>query len=95
MLRFVWNTLWDTLALLTAPGIRHFVVVPSDTVLLNPRPRAILITDATAGDTIELEDERGVRVIYVVGPNMRLDFSPIRVWAAGTSIKGGAIIAWA
>lgn len=91
----MWNKLWDTLALLTAPGIRHYVVTPSDTVFLNPRPRAILITDATAGDTLELEDELGVRVSYVVGPNMRLDFSPIRVWAAGTSVKIGAIIAWA
>lgn len=55
---------------------KHFVITPSDTVNLDPRPR--VIKALTAGD-VELVDEDDVSIIYAVEAGDELLFSAEKV----------------
>jgi hypothetical protein len=87
-----WQWLWNQFAMLTAPGIRHYVIVPDDNADLPIRPRAILLLDDNG--TVMLRDEYGVDVPYIIKDGTRLDFSPKRVLSTGTTVKAGSLIAW-
>lgn len=69
------------------PGRRHGLVVPSDTVDLDPRPRALRILTSGA---LVVTDGVGVDVTYTVTAGETFLFSPVRVKATGTT----ATAAW-
>lgn len=67
---------------LTGPGLRHFLITPSDTVDLDPRPR--LIYCAAAG-TIVIRDAAGNDLPYTLERGDRLEFRGVRVMATGAT----------
>lgn len=69
------------------PGRRHGLVTPSDTVDLDPRPRALRILTSGA---LVVTDGGGVDVTYTVTAGETFMFSPVRVKASGTT----ATAAW-
>jgi hypothetical protein len=70
------------------PGERHFAVVPSDTVEMAIRPRAIFC--ATAG-TAQVVDAAGTLIAYPMAAGDILPFRPLRINATGTT---GTYVGW-
>ncbi|PJN95840.1 hypothetical protein CNY89_06130 [Amaricoccus sp. HAR-UPW-R2A-40] len=66
----------------SGPAVRHFLITPSDSVDLDPRPR--LIYCAAAG-TIVVRDAAGTDLSYTLERGDRLEFRGVRVMAAGTT----------
>ncbi len=73
---------------LTSPGEVHYVVAPSDTSDLNPRPRALKCL--TAGD-VAIRDIAGTVVVYPVEAGEVLEFRAVRILASGTT---ATVVAW-
>ncbi len=73
---------------LTSPGETHYVVSPSDTADLDPRPRAL---KCIASGTVAVRDSVGTDVIYPVEAGDVLEFRAVRVLATGTS---AIVVAW-
>lgn len=73
---------------LTSPAVSHFLVVPSDTVDLQVRPRAMFVN--TAGTAV-LQINGGDAVSYDLPAGTILALRPTRVLATGTTAQ---LIAW-
>lgn len=75
-------------ASLTSPGEVHYLVAPSDTNDLDPRPRALKCL--AAGD-VAVRDIAGTDIIYPMEVGEVLEFRAIRVLATGTT---AVVAAW-
>ena len=75
-------------ASLTSPGEVHYIVVPSDTVDLSPRPRAL---NCIGAGTVTIRDATGNDVAYPVEVGEVLEFRAIRILATGTT---AVMVAW-
>ncbi|WP_306116430.1 MULTISPECIES: hypothetical protein [unclassified Roseovarius] len=75
-------------ASLTSPGETHYVVSPSDTADLDPRPRAL---KCIASGTVAVRDGAGTDVTYPVEVGDVLEFRAVRVLATGTT---AVVVAW-
>ena len=73
---------------LTSPAVAHYIIVPSDSMDLPVRPRAIYVN--TAGTAV-LEDNDGEAVTYNLAAGSVLSVRPTRVLAAGTTAQ---LVAW-
>ena len=73
---------------LTSPAVAHYAVVPSDTVDLPVRPRAIYVN---ASGVAALQDNDGEVVTYDVQAGAVLTLRPTRVLATGTTAQ---LVAW-
>lgn len=73
---------------LTAPGILHWIVTPSDTVDLDPIPRAIV---ALTSGTVAWRDKAGTVITYPVLAGQEYSFRAVRIMATGTT---AIIAAW-
>mgnify|MGYP001765871432 CR=1 FL=1 len=67
---------------LSDPGTRHFLIVPSDTVDIDPKPRALY---CRAAGTVVIRDEAGVDLPYTMNPGDQTIVRPVRVLATGTT----------
>ena len=75
-------------ASLTSPGEAHYLVSPSDTADLDPRPRAL---KCLAAGNVVVRDINGNDVTYPVEVGEVLEFRAIRVLATGTT---AVVAAW-
>ena len=75
-------------ASLTSPGEVHYVVVPSDSNDLDPRPRAL---KCIAAGNVAVRDLNGTDIIYPMEAGEVLEFRAIRVLASGTT---AVVVAW-
>ena len=75
-------------ASLTSPGEVHYLVSPSDTSDLNPRPRAL---KCIAAGTVAVRDTTGTDITYPVETGEVLEFRAVRVLATGTT---AVVVAW-
>lgn len=75
-------------ASLTSPGELHYVVTPSDSSDLDPRPRALKCL--TAGNVV-IRDAAGIDVTYPVEVGEVIEFRAVRVLATGTT---ATVVAW-
>jgi hypothetical protein len=73
---------------LTSPAVSHYTIVPSDTVDLPVRPRALYVN---ASGTAVLQDKDGETVSYEVMTGMVMSIRPGRVLATGTTAQ---LVAW-
>ena len=73
---------------LESPVKRHHAITPSDTVDLDPRPRALRVL--TAGN-LALLDELGVSITYPVVAGEIIPFRAVRVLATGTT---ATVVGW-
>ena len=67
---------------LESPAERHAAITPSDTLPVDPRPRALWCQ--TAGDLV-IEDRWGTQLSYAVQPGQVLPFRASKVLATGTT----------
>ena len=74
---------------LTSPATRHTAITPSDSVDLDPRPRALRIN---VGGNIAIRDREGTDITYAVIAGEILPFRGVRVLATGTTATG--IVGW-
>ena len=65
---------------LESPADRHQAIVPSDSVPIDPRPRAHYCL--TAGD-VAIEDRQGIVLTYAVQAGQVLPFRAAKVRASG------------
>lgn len=75
-------------ASLTSPGEAHYLVVPSDTQDLDPRPRALKCIGAGA---VAIRDAKGTDITYPVEAGEVLEFRAVRILASGTT---AVLVAW-
>lgn len=75
-------------ASLTSPGETHYVVSPSDTADLDPRPRAL---KCIASGNVAVRDAAGTDVSYPLEVGDVLEFRAVRVLATGTT---AVVVAW-
>ncbi len=75
-------------ASLTSPGEAHYVVSPSDSSDLDPRPRAL---KCIASGTVAVRDVAGTDVTYPVEAGEVLEFRAVRVLETGTT---AVVVAW-
>ncbi|MEO3415048.1 hypothetical protein AAFO92_10355 [Roseovarius sp. CAU 1744] len=75
-------------ASLISPGEAHYVVSPSDTTDLDPRPRAL---KCIASGTVVVRDRTGTDVTYPIEAGEVLEFRATRVLATGTT---AVVVAW-
>lgn len=75
-------------ASLTSPGELHYVVTPSDSADLDPRPRALKCL--TSGN-VAIRDVAGTDITYPVEAGEILEFRAVRVLASGTT---ATVAAW-
>jgi hypothetical protein len=74
---------------MAGPALRHYTVTPSDTVALDPRPRALYVN--SDGDlALELPGD-SAPIVYSVVAGQVLPIRPVRIHATGTT---ATIIAW-
>ena len=73
---------------LTSPGTRHYVITPSDTTDLDPKPRGIRVL--VSGD-VAIRDEKGVDITYPVTAGETMGFRAVRVLATGTT---ATVVGW-
>ena len=73
---------------LTSPGETHYVVSPSDTADLDPRPRAL---KCIASGNVAVRDGGGTDITYPVEVGDILEFRAVRVLATGTT---AVVVAW-
>lgn len=73
---------------LSSPGETHYVVSPSDTADLDPRPRAL---KCVASGNVAVRDVTGADVVYPVEAGDVLEFRAVRVLATGTT---AVVVAW-
>ncbi len=71
------------------PALRQYAVTPSDTTILDPRPRALYV-NADGDVAIELPGDASP-ITYSVTAGQILPLRPLRVHATGTT---AAVIAW-
>ncbi|MBP1806449.1 spike base protein, RCAP_Rcc01079 family [Rubellimicrobium aerolatum] len=67
---------------LGSPGDRHRPIMPSDSLPISPRPRALWCQ--MAGDVV-IEDIDGVQLTYAVQAGQVLPFRAVKVLATGTT----------
>ncbi len=67
---------------LESPGDRHAAVVPSDTLPLDPRPRALWCQ--VDGDVV-IEDRDGTVLTYTLVAGQVVPFRAVKVRATGTT----------
>ncbi len=75
-------------ASLTSPGELHYVVTPSDSTDLDPRPRALKCL--TSGSVV-VRDIAGTDIVYPVEAGEILEFRAVRILATGTT---ATVVAW-
>ena len=75
-------------ASLTSPGEVHYIVSPSNSADLDPRPRAL---KCIASGTVAVRDRDGNDVTYPVEVGEVLEFRAVRVLATGTT---AVVVAW-
>lgn len=75
-------------ASLTSPGEIHYMVTPSDTSDLDPRPRAL---KCVAAGNVAIRDVTGTDIVYPMEAGEVLEFRAIRVLATGTT---ATVVAW-
>lgn len=73
---------------LNAPATRHRAVTPSDTVALDPLPRALV---ALTSGTVAIRDAAGTSITYPVLAGQVIDFRAAYVLATGTT---ATVAAW-
>ncbi len=73
---------------LESPADRHVAIVPSDTLPVIPRPRALW---CDTGGSLALEDAAGTVLTYTVAAGQILPFRAVRVRATGTT---ATVIGW-
>jgi hypothetical protein len=67
---------------LESPGDRHKRIVPSDTAVVVPRPRALW---CEVEGTVAIEDRDGTVLTYTLMAGQVLPFRAVRVRATGTT----------
>lgn len=73
---------------LTSPAVAHYVIIPSDSIDLPVRPRAVYVN---AGGTAVLQDNDGEAISYELTAGAILSIRPTRVLASGTTAQ---LVAW-
>lgn len=70
------------------PADRHMAVTPSDTIVLDPIPRALRVTVA---GTLAIADADGTAITYAVLAGDIVPFRATKVLATGTT---ATVVAW-
>ena len=73
---------------LSDPARRHYIVTPSDSEDLSPRPRAL---KCLIGGDVAIRDEAGTDITYPVQAGDKLEIRAVRVLLTGTT---ASVVAW-